>query len=118
MLNIEAKIHKHNENILEKCQQINPGTQLCNCTNKKQCPLKRQFLSESIVYQAHITVNIPGYKEKVYHGVSETTFKVHNGDHKESFKKQHHKNNTELSEEYWKVCYTLLIRRKDSASYA
>ena len=96
----------------------NPGTQLCNCTNKKQCPLKGQFLSESIVYQANITVNIPGYKEKVYIGVSETTFKVRNRNHKESFQKQHHKNNTELSEEYWTVCYTLLIGRKDSASYA
>ena len=74
MPNIKAEIHKHNINTLEKAQRKHPDTQLCNCTNKKQCPLNRQCLTESIVYQANITANIPGYKEKVYLGVSETTF--------------------------------------------
>ena len=37
--------------------------------------------------------NIPGYKEKVYLGISET-FKGHYGNHKKSFTKQHHKNDT------------------------
>ena len=73
MLNIKAEIHKHNKSILEKAQQKHPDTQLCNSANKKQCPLNRQCLTESIVYQANITANIPGYKEKVYLGVSETT---------------------------------------------
>ena len=41
-----------------------------------QCPLNGQCLTESIVYEANMTVNIPRYKEKVYLGVSETTFKV------------------------------------------
>ena len=44
--------------------------------------------------------NIPGYKEKVCLGVSETTSKVHYGNHKKSFAKQRHKNDTELSKEY------------------
>ena len=77
MPNIKAEIHKHNKNILEKAQQKNPDTQLCNCANKKQCLLNGQCLTESIVYQANIMANIPGYKEKVYLGVSGTTFKVH-----------------------------------------
>ena len=47
--------------------------------------------------------NISGYKEKVYLGVSETTFKVRYGNQKQSFTKQHHKNDMELSKEYWKV---------------
>ena len=85
MPNIKAKIHKHNKNILGKAQQKNPDTQLCNCASKKQCPY------------------IPGYKEKVYFGVSETTHKVRYGNHKQLFTKQHHKNDTELSKEYWKV---------------
>ena len=46
---------------------------------------------------------LSGYKEKVYLGVSETTFKVCYGNHKKSFTKQHYKNNMELSKEYWKV---------------
>ena len=70
--------------------------QLCNCTNKKQCPW-------SIFNQANITANIPGYKEKVYLGVSETTFKVRYGNHKKSFTKQRHKNDMESLKEYWKV---------------
>ena len=41
MPNIKAKIHKNNKDTLEKAQQKDPDTQLCNCTNKKQCPFKR-----------------------------------------------------------------------------
>ena len=47
--------------------------------------------------------NIPGNKEKVNLGVSETTSKVRYGNHKQSFTKQLHKKDTELSKEYWKV---------------
>ena len=88
---------------MEKAQQKHPDTQLCNCTNKKQCTLNGQVLTESIVYQAIITGNIPGYKEKVYLGVSGTTFKVRYSNHKKSFTKHHHKIDTELSNVYWKV---------------
>ena len=56
--------------------------------------------TESIVYQANITENIPGYKEKVYLGLSKTTFKVRYGNNKKSFPKQHHKNDKEISKEY------------------
>ena len=56
--------------------------------------------TESIVYQENITENIPGYKEKVYLRLSETTFKVRYGNNKKSFTKQHHKNDTEISKEY------------------
>ena len=88
---IKIEIHKHNRNTLEKAQQKHPDTQLCNCTNKKQCPLNGQCLTESIVYQPNITADIPGYKEKVYLGVSETTFSVCYGDHKKLFTKHHKK---------------------------
>ena len=101
MPNIKAEIHKQNKNISDKVQQKNPDTKLCNFTNKKQCPLNRQCLTEGIVYQANITANISDYKENVYLGVSETTFKVRYGNHKTT--KQHHKNDTELSKEYWNV---------------
>ena len=79
--NIKAQIHKHNKKTLEKNQQKHPDTHLRNCTNKKQCPLNGQCLTNSIVYQANITANIPGYKEKVYIGVSKTTYKLCHGNH-------------------------------------
>ena len=64
MSNIKAEIHKHNKNTLEKAQQKHPDTEICNCTNKKQCSFNRQCLTESIVYQADIAGNILGYKKK------------------------------------------------------
>ena len=70
MPNIKAEINKHNKN-----------------TFKHQCPLNRHCLTESIVYEANITANIPGHKEKIYLGVSETKFKIHYGNHKKSFTK-------------------------------
>ena len=96
MLNIKRETQKHNKNTVEKTQLKNPETQLCNCTNIKQCSLNGQCLTESIVYQANITANILGYKEKVYLGVSETTFKARYVNHKKSFTKQRHKNDTKL----------------------
>ena len=87
MPNIKAEVKKTKQKDLR-----NADIQLCNSTNKKQCPLNRQWLTESIFYPANITANIPGYKEKNYLSVSETTFKVCNSNHKKLFPKQHHKN--------------------------
>ena len=98
MPSIKGEIHKHNKNTLEKGPQKHPDTQLCNCTNKNQCPLNRKCLTESIVYQVNISAIIPGYRDKVYLGLSETTFKVCYGNHKKTVYKT-----TELSKEYWKV---------------
>ena len=55
------------------------------------------MLKESMVYQANITTNISGYKEKTYLGPSETIFKIHYGSHEKSFTKQ--PLDTELSKE-------------------
>ena len=102
MPNIKAEIHKHHKNILEKAQQKHQDTPLCNCTNKKQCPLHGQCLTESIIYQANITANTPGIT-KTFLGVSETTFKVCNSNNKKMFTKPRHKNDTDLSKAYGKV---------------
>ena len=87
--NVKVEMNKHSKNTLEKTQQKHLDTQLCNCTNKNECPLNRQCLTESIIYQANITANIPGCI--VYLGVSETKFKVRCGNHKKSLIKQRHK---------------------------
>ena len=71
--NINAEINKTTKNTLGKPQEKHPDTQFCNCTNKKQCHLNGQCLTASIFYQTNIKVNIPGYKEKAYLGVSETS---------------------------------------------
>ena len=60
MPNIQTKIHEHKKNSIEKAQQKNPETLLCKYTNKKQCLLDGQCVTESVVYQANIKTNIPG----------------------------------------------------------
>ena len=102
MPNIKGEIHKHNKNTLEKAQQKHPDIQLCNCTNKTECPLNGQCLTESIVYQANITAKILGYKEKVYLDVSKQHLKFAMATKKKWFTKKH-KNDTGLSKEYWKI---------------
>ena len=82
MPNIKAKIHKHNKSTLEKSQQNIEIASSATVQIKKQCPLNVQCLTESIAYRANIPANLPGYKEKVYHGVSETTFEVRYSNHK------------------------------------
>ena len=37
--NIEGESHRHKKNISEKAHQKHADTQLCNCANKRQCPL-------------------------------------------------------------------------------
>ena len=69
------------------------------CTNKKQYLLNGECLTESIVHQPKFMANVPGYKEKVYLGVSETTFTSKNR-LQNNVKKL---SNTELSKEYWKI---------------
>ena len=61
---IKAEIHKHNKDPLEKAQQKHQDTQLCNCTKKYSVLLNGKCFTESIVYQANITVNIFAIKKK------------------------------------------------------
>ena len=53
--------------------------------------------------QANIDCDIAGYKQKCYLGSCETTFKDRFGNHKMSFNHVKHKNDTELSKEFWEI---------------
>ena len=74
MSDVKAEINKLNKNILQKLQQKHPYNEFCNRTDKKQCPHMEN--TESIIHQTNIRANISSYKEKIYFGVSETTFKI------------------------------------------
>ena len=56
-----------------------------------------------IIYQANTNCEIAGYKRKCYLGSCETTFKDRFGNHKKSFNHVKHKNDTELSKEFWEI---------------
>ena len=74
-----------------------------NCRNKNNCPLPNSCQTKRIVYQANIDCDIAGYKQKCYSGSCETTFKGLFGNHKKSLHHLKHKNDTELSKEFWEI---------------
>ena len=79
------------------------GINNCNCRNKDTSPLQNSCQSKCIIYQANNDCDIAGYKQKYYLGSYETTFKDWFGNHKRSFNHVKHKNDTELSKEFWEV---------------
>ena len=88
MPNIKAEINKRSKNTLQTFQQKYPDIQLSNCTNKKQWQtLNGQSLTDSIFYQANMTANNTGYKEKVYFRVFETALEARYGNQKKLLKK-------------------------------
>ena len=102
MPNIKSKINQHNKKIIPN-SETNQNIRTCNCINKQQCPLNQQCLSKDIIYQATITSDIQNYREKHYIRLCHTTFKARYTNHKKSFSHIKYKNNTELSNEYWKI---------------
>ena len=69
----------------------------CNCRNKDSCQTK------CIIYQANIDCDITGYKPKCYLGSCEAAFKDRFGNHRKSLNHVKHKNDTELSKEFWEI---------------
>ena len=79
------------------------GINNCNCHNKDTCPLPKSCQTKCIVYQANIDCDIARYKQKYYLDSCETTFKDRFGNHKKSFNHAKHKNDKELSKEFWEI---------------
>ena len=65
------------------------------------CPQPKSCRTKCIIYQANIDCEISGYKQKFYLGSCEAAFKHRFGNHKKSFEHVKHKNDTELSKEFW-----------------
>ena len=105
MQNIKVIINNHNRNILHQNNEIKNE---CNCRNK-YCCLGRKSLSPNIVYQGKINSSQPNYKDKVYFGVAEKSFKGRFYSHTKSFTHEDYANDTELSKEYWDIKRNNLI---------
>ena len=83
---------------------INNTTEIeerCNCRNKNNCPLDGMMFN--IIYEGLIISNQLNYKQKIYTGTAETDFKHKFNNHKKPFNLEHYENDTELSQEYWKI---------------
>ena len=55
------------------------------------------------IYKTKVTSSNQNYQEKVYFGSCETTFKKRFSNHKKSFNLNEYKNETELSNEIWRI---------------
>ena len=67
------------------------------------CPLPNSCQTKCIAYQANIDCDIARSKQKCYLGSCETTFKDRFANHKKLFNHVKHKNDTELSKEFWEI---------------
>ena len=72
----------------------------CNCRQKNTCPLNRNCLQSSVVYQATVTRQDNNITE-TYVGLTENDFKTRYRNHTASFRHAKHRNSTELSKYIW-----------------
>ena len=100
--NIKLIINCHNKKVLHQNRPC-PNERKCYCIRKELCPLNRNCQAENIVYEVTITCNERTYGENIYIGIAETTFKKRYSNYKRSFNLPAHKNDTELSKEFWKI---------------
>ena len=92
--------YTHNHKVLnDKLSET--GINNYNRRNKDTCPLPNSCQTTCIIKQANSDCDVSGYKQKTYLGSCETTFKDHFWNHKKSFNHVKHKNDTELSKEFW-----------------
>ena len=99
--NIKSIINSHNAKILFPKKSTEQST--CNCLKKVNCPIEQECLTTNIVYKAKITSTNQNNQEKVYFGSCETTFKKRFSNHKKSFNLKEYKNETEKSNEIWRI---------------
>ena len=101
MPNISAVIGAHNKAITSKKEALQLGG--CNCNNGDECPLNGNCLTNNVLYEACITADIENYGEKLYKGVTSTTWKERYGNHLKSFNHEKYEKETELSNEVWRI---------------
>ena len=100
-------IKSHNRNVLSSKPKPTPA---CNCRQKDQCPLQGNCLMESVIYRAKVTTS----KEDAgmnYLGLTENSFKDRLYKHKNTFKDERKRKNTELSKFIWN------LKEKNIANY-
>ena len=70
------------------------------CRNKENYPLDGKCLQPCIVYKAVIITNQDSH---TYYGASDGDFKSRYNNHTNSFRHQHHEQETELSKHIWQL---------------
>ena len=97
MSSMSSVIKQHNYRVLSTTENVD---RLCNCRNKENCPLEGKCLQSCITYKAYVITNKDSH---IYYGTSDGEFKSQYYNHTNSFHRQHHKQDTELSKHIWKL---------------
>ena len=124
--NLQTIIKKHNRKILETTTNTTISTEKnCNCRKKKDCPLKNNCLTSSVIYNANVTTESDAAGMN-YIGLTEGTFKQRYTQHKLSFRNRNYSSSTELSKHTWtlknintnyKIDWSILYSNKRKRCY-
>ncbi len=102
MANLEMIIKSRNKQLLSQQQRTQElTTRQCNCRSRDSCPLKGKCLTESVVYLAKLQV--ANGEEHHYLGMTEGPFKTRFNGHTSSFRLEHKRSETKLSEKVWSL---------------
>ena len=102
MPNVGMILKSHNRSVLEqKSEESTPAERMCNCRDKKNCPLKGKCLVKSVVYQANVTTELG--EVFTYIGLTENQFKQRYYGHCQSFRNSKYRLSTELSKLIWQL---------------
>ena len=77
-------------------------SKLCNCWQKNSCPLDGKCLTKCVVFKATVTETTSNNQE-TYIGLTENECKTRFNLHKSSFKLEHRRTSTTLSDHVWKL---------------
>ena len=100
MPNIKQVILNHNRATMKPNKTQDTPKDNCNCRRNKECPLNKQCLTTSVIYQATVTTQ-DTQKEDTYIGLTENTFKSRYNGHSSSFDNDNNKKATSLSKHIW-----------------
>ena len=104
MPNLGTIIKSRNKQLLRELQtghEQKQDARSCNCRANVTCPLDGKCLSRSVVYLAKLQVK--GGAEHQYIGMTEGPFKTRFNSHNSSFRHEHRRGETKLSEKVWSL---------------
>ena len=102
--NVKQTISNNNHRLLQlhRMKESTQDSKLCNCRQKTSCPLDGKCLTKCVVYKATVT-ETTSKKQETYIGLTENEFKTRFNLHKSSFKLEHKRTSTTLSDHVWKL---------------
>ena len=101
--NMDRIIKNHNKKVTQKTRNTEKNFRSCDCRKAESCVVKNKCLTEEVIYQAQIYTRPDLKDSKYYVGLAGTSFKVRWRNHDSSFKDIEKRNNTALSNHYWKL---------------